>query len=228
MSSLNNLHDTTNPYLGFFHKGCKFGSCPKWQLRHNHVFLKDKLLLQQVAKGDEQAYKMLYDRYWEVLYRVAYCKVGSAEVAKELVQDLFVDLWFKRENLSNIKEARLYLIGALKYAVLDYIRKQTVRDKYVKEVMNTVLRNDFDCFENVSFNETQHIIFEQIEQLPLQCKKVFKLSRFEHLSVKDIAIRLELSPKTVENHIGRALRILKTGLKEQRAHLEVFILLFMW
>lgn len=190
--------------------------------------MNDKFLIQQVVEGDEKSFEMLYDRHWEMLFRIAHSKVGSIELAKEIVQDLFTDLWFKRENLINIKEVKPYLIGALKYTVLDHIRKQTVRDRYVKEVMNTVVRNGYDCFENVSFNETKNVVFEQIELLPVQCKKIFKLSRFEHLATKEIAFKLNLSPKTVENHIGRALKILKTNLKDHQVHLDVLIILFIW
>ena len=190
--------------------------------------LTDKDLIKKVAEGDEKSFELLYDTYWEILFRVAYNKVNSVEIAKELVQDLFTDIWYKRENLTNIKDVKPYLIGALKYTVLDYIRKQVVRDKYVKEVLNVALRNGYDCFDNVSFNETKNVIFDHIEKLPDQCRKVFKLSRFEHLSIKEIAARLDLSPKTVENHIGRALRILKANLKDDHIYMEVLILLFVW
>lgn len=190
--------------------------------------MEEKELIKKVAEGDELSFELLYDSYWEVLFKIAYNKLGSVEVAKELVQDLFTDLWFKRENLANVKGVKPYLIGALKYTVLDYIRKQIVRDKYVKEVMNSVVRNGYDCFENVSYNETKNIIFEHIDKLPAQCQKVFKLSRFEHLSVKDIATRLGLTPKTVENHIGRALRILKTNLKDNQVYFELLMILFVW
>ncbi|MEQ9286642.1 MAG: RNA polymerase sigma-70 factor [Cyclobacteriaceae bacterium] len=190
--------------------------------------MKDKDLILQVANGDERAFEALYNSYWELLFRIAYNKVQSVEISKELVQDLFTELWFKRENLNNIRDIKPYLIGALKYTVLDYIRKQTVRDRYVKEVINTMVRNDYDCFENVSYHETRNVIFEEIDRLPQQCKKVFKLSRFEHLPVKEIALKLSLSPKTVENHIGRALKILKANLKDNPAYLEAMVLLFVW
>ncbi len=174
----------------------------------------DLVLLDKVKQGDTRSFEALFERYWEPLYVTACNRLKDAEEAKEVVQDLFVSLWRRRTRLSIDTSLRAYLFSALKYAILDHMRAQIVREKYVKMIQRktTVQRNATE--EAVTYHELQRKVQEGIATLPTRCQQVFHLRRLEHLSVKEIAEKMSISPKTVENQLTKATKVLRMHLKE--------------
>ena len=172
------------------------------------------LLLDEIKQGDEKAFEKLYNTYWQSLLNAAIHRLGSQEIACEIIQDVFASLWQRRQELRITTSFSAYLHTALKYKVLDYIRSQRVRDRYVSEIKRVAVPFHNVTAETIAYRETNNVLHKKISQLPEKCRLIFNLSRFEHLSTREIADRLQISPKTVENQIGKALRLLRLSMKE--------------
>ncbi len=175
---------------------------------------RDDLELWQLAKvsDDSLAFAELHRRYSSRLYALAVRKTGNSEVSEDLVQDLFVHLWLQREGITIEKAFNLYLFSALKNRIISYLRKQIVQ--------HTVSLNDIDLEtlssqsanlvqEWLSLKEVQEIYARELANLPEKSKHVFEMSR-NGVPNKEIAQMLDLSEKTVEFHISKCLRVLRT------------------
>ena len=174
----------------------------------------DDLELWQLARvsDDSLAFAELHRRYSSRLYALAVRKTGNIEVSEDLVQDLFVHLWLQRAGIVIEKAFNLYLFSALKNRIISYLRKQITQ--------HTVSLNDIDLEtlssqsanlvqEWLSLKEVQEIYARELANLPEKSKHVFEMSR-SGVPNKEIAQLLDLSEKTVEFHISKCLRVLRT------------------
>jgi RNA polymerase sigma-70 factor (family 1) len=186
----------------------------------------ESTLILLLRQGDEEAFEILYNRYWEKLLTVAYHRIGSMEVAKELVQDVFANLWRRRQQLTIKTTFGAYIFSAMKYTVLDYIRAQVVKEKYVAAIKNAVHPTDNTTVDFIAYEELNRTLEQEIGKLPEKCGMVFRLSRMEHYSTKEIAEKLQISPKTVENQITKALKLLRVNLREFTTLLVLLFSLF--
>jgi RNA polymerase sigma-70 factor (family 1) len=175
--------------------------------------LTDEELLALLKNGHEEAFDFLYYRYRNKLIAIAYNRLKSKEAAEELVQDVFTDIWQKRFSLQLRNNLSSYLCTAIKYAVLDHIRKQKTKDKYVAEMIKTVDNVSPSIEEVLYVDELDYHLNKSIDTLPEKCKEVFILSRFEDYSVREIAEKLKISPDTAKYHIAQALKKLRVNLK---------------
>jgi RNA polymerase sigma-70 factor (family 1) len=162
--------------------------------------------------GDREAFRRLYDLYWEKLYVVAYRRLRDREVAEELVQNVFTNLWVRREKLAIEKSLSAYLGSSLKYEVLNHLRAQAVRERYAQE--HAPPEGVEFTQQQLSFEELYERMNREINKLPEKCRLVFTLSRMEGYSNQEIADELDISTKTVEAHMSKALKSLRTGLGE--------------
>ncbi len=173
----------------------------------------DETLLQELKRGSRQAFENLYLKYWDKLYSTVYKRIKDNAVAEEIVQDFFVSLWEKRETIVINSSFEGYIFTAVRYQVLNLIQKQIVRDNYKLQLHNYESASN-STLDQVYFNELNQIIEQEISQLPDKCQHVFRLSRQENLSIKEIALKLSISTKTVENHLTKALKLLRINLKD--------------
>lgn len=184
----------------------------------------ERSLIHLLQQGDEEAFEMLYNRHWEKLLTAAYHRTGSMETAKELVQDVFANLW-RRRNRLNIKTTfAAYIFSAMKYTVLDHIRSQAVKERYVKAIKKTAQETDNATLDFIAYKELNTLLEKEVNKLPEKCRMVFRLSRMEHYSTKEIAEKLQISPKTVENQLTKALKVLRTNLQEFTTFLALFFI----
>lgn len=171
----------------------------------------DSLLVSNMQSNDRAAFGKIYSRYWSKLYLSAYQILRNREAAEDIIQEIFVSLWLKREytlvdNLNN------YLFTAVRFQVFKAIRDGKMRADLLHDT--DLLVSAHNAENAFAEKEITQRLDESIEQLPQKCKEIFILSRKEHLSVKEIAERLNISPKTVENQITIALRRLRTDMGE--------------
>ena len=164
-----------------------------------------------MQSNDRAAFGRIYSRYWSKLYLSAYQILRNREAAEDIIQEIFVSLWLKREytlvdNLNN------YLFTAVRFQVFKAIRDGKMRTDLLHDT--DLLVSAHNAENAFAEKEITQRLDESIEQLPQKCKEIFILSRKEHLSVKEIAERLNISPKTVENQITIALRRLRTDMGE--------------
>ncbi|MGM9478748.1 RNA polymerase sigma-70 factor [Pedobacter sp. GSP4] len=171
----------------------------------------DSLLVSDMQSNDRSAFEKIYNKYWSKLYLSAYHILRNKEAAEDIIQEIFVSLWLKRAH-TTVDNLNNYLFTAVRFQVFKAIRDGKLRTDLLNETEELL---SYQNAEN-AFAEKEIInhLDKSIEQLPQKCREIFILSRKEHLSVKEIADRLNISPKTVENQITIALRRLRTDMGE--------------
>lgn len=173
----------------------------------------DKQLLHMLRDGDRKAFESIYKRYWPQLFDAAYKRIKSREIAEEIIQELFTYLWCKRKEIEIVHSFSTYMNVALKYKVFNYVRKEINKNKYIDSVKQIQTFN-YAVDESVLYNELNAVIEKEINNLPERCKQVFQLSRNENLTLKEIALKLDISISTVEKQVSKALKILRNNLKD--------------
>jgi RNA polymerase sigma-70 factor (family 1) len=170
-------------------------------------------LIDNLIQGDRNSFTIIYKKYWYKLYLIAYRKLKDREIAEELVQEIFVGLWEKRSN-SGIQSLERYLVCAMKYAVIDHIRCQITRNKYLEYYRAFVETDQSETEELIAMNDLASSLEIGLNSLPDKSQEVFRLSRMESWPVYKIASHLHLSEKGVEYHITKSLKTLRIVLKD--------------
>jgi RNA polymerase sigma-70 factor (ECF subfamily) len=183
---------------------------PNLNLTYNH--LSDLELFSLVKDENIEAFEVMYKRYWPELINAAYKRLQSRQKAEDIVQEIFISLYNKREVLEFTVSVKAYLSRALKFKVLNEFRSEQVRNTYIKsQFLSDLCKNDFA--KQIEAKELNSRVDKLLEQLPVKCRQVFNLSRNENMTNKEIALELNISVSTVEKHIGKALKILRANLK---------------
>lgn len=174
----------------------------------NH-HIPDEDLIQQLKNGEELAFNELYNRYWHKLYYVAHRLLKDTDAAEEIVQEVFLVLWKKRVQL-NIVCLQAYLAAMTRYAVYRYLsRMQLSRKKEQVVALKTAA-----AVEEIDLDNK--ILLEMIaglsNQLPEKCRLVFQYNKLMDQSLADVARKLNISEKTAEAHLTKALRIIRANV----------------
>lgn len=177
------------------------------------IFLeKHRQILNRVRLGDTQAFEELYQMFWEELLDSALRVLKDRANAEDIVQEIFISLWRKRESIQ-IKDIKAYLYSSVRYKVISHIRKEKI-SLSVFELTEQFHPYQNSTEEQADFRETRQIIETTIAKLPSKCQSVFRMSRFDHMSNKEIAEQLGLSVRTVDSHISNAINFLRANMKE--------------
>lgn len=174
--------------------------------------LSDIELILLWQKGEELAFEAIYKRYAVQLLSIAYQKVGERDIAEDIVQEVFITLFRNKEAADGISSLFAYLYVTLKNKILDAYRRDVLQRKYVHHVNTSFDEKENSPYFQIETRDLEKKLECEIERLPPQCGKVFKLSRQKHLSNKEIALQLGISENTVEQHMRKALRILRGNL----------------
>jgi RNA polymerase sigma-70 factor (ECF subfamily) len=172
-------------------------------------------LLSSLKNGEVNSFEIIYDRFANRLYQYTFRRVRNREVTEEIVQEIFVSLWKKRETLEITLSLDAWLFGAAKFSILTYIRSERVRRRYLAH-FTQFARQYFDnsSEELMDLKDLHENIENTISQLPEKCRTVFRLSRMEHEPIPRIAERMNISQRTVENYLSQALKHLRTSLSQ--------------
>lgn len=180
-------------------------------------------LLQLLAKDDEKAFTALYHRYWKKLFAVAYNRLPEVETAEDIVHDVFAGLWCNRRKLA-VEALENYLATATKYLVLAKIKSKIKERSFAATVDRmSVLEPPFEA--SLHYKQVLALVQQEVERLPEKCRLVFECSRQEGLTAKQIAGHFQLSQKTVENQLNKALKRLKPL---GRTFLTLLLVSFSW
>jgi len=175
--------------------------------------INDKLLLQKLKKGDVSALEHIFDSYYTDICRYLLLYINNSMVVEGIVQELFIYIWEKREELHIHTSIESYLYNASKYKALNHLRNEKkqkeIREKVTKQQATSANLSE----EIVEADELKQIIENAVNLLPNKCQKIFRLSREDNLTNKEIASLLNLSVKTVENQMGTALKKLRVYLR---------------
>lgn len=166
-----------------------------------------------MKNGDAEAFKALYDRYWEPLYLKA-CQRVDKDEAKDMVQEVMTTLWRRRKDIFTFEDGKIgrYLFTAVKYRVITHYAytADEVRHPHLFDVLT-----DEAAVNSLEVRELSELIESEINRLPARMQQVFRLSREDDLSIADIARRLNLSEQTVKNQLTEALKRLRTSIQSR-------------
>lgn len=182
--------------------------------------------LRLLSGGSEQGFKMIYDRYARGIYAASLKILQSQELAEDIVQDVFMRIWKNPERFAHVEDLRPYLFKVSKYACLRKFKIMSREMQANKEYLHRkdVANNDVDDYINEK--EYSELVKQAVEKLPPQQKRVFKLVREEGLSHEATAMELHLSPATVNNHIGLAVKFVNDQVMKKIISLACFWFLF--
>ena len=171
----------------------------------------DQELLALLKQGAHQAFTEIYDRYWSKMLAIAYNHTKDKSAAQEIVQELFIGIWNRREKLE-IQTLGNYLATAVKFSVFKQIEKERRR----REIEHVQYAPDSyaDEEQKIEARFLQEYISGQVEQLPEKCRMVFNYSRVQHMTIPEIAAKMGISEKTVEGHLTKGLKTIKLNLKD--------------
>ena len=171
------------------------------------------ILIQHLKDGVESAYEVLFKTFYKELVVYANRYLYNMDVSKEVVQDLFVKLYEKRKKLAINSSLKAYLFRSVQNKCINYINAQKIRNKYTETAKNNQVEVDTPIDKSIDLAELENALYAAIGELPPKCRMIFKMNRFEGYSNQEIAERLDLSKRTVETQITKALRALRTKLR---------------
>ena len=175
-------------------------------------------LIKKLKEGDHQAYKYICDHYYALMGAIAYEYVEDYYISQNIVEDVMMSMWEKREQLTISTSVKSYLLTSVRNKCIDYLRGQS-REAEVFSLESEVGSSscyipDQEMFEQIVLSELEEKIEEIIQSMPEECKKVFLLSRYGDKSYTEIADELNISVNTVKYHIKKALCLFREELKD--------------
>jgi RNA polymerase sigma-70 factor (ECF subfamily) len=176
--------------------------------------LEDKLTIKKFKEGDAAAFDALYHQYSKKIYNFSYGLLKDRDTANEILQEVFVHLWQKRDQIDIALSFENYIFTIAYNSVRKYYRRKSIENKvrcYLSDHSSDISEN---TDRDIIYNELLELAYREIEKLPHKQKVVYKLSRQEGMKIKQIASLLNISPRTVENHLSKALKFLKEELSE--------------
>ncbi len=167
-----------------------------------------------LANDSEYAFKHLYDRYSNRVYKLAMRYLKSAELSQEIVQDVFLKLWFERKNIKSDRPLEAWLITVAKNKLINQFKKLTYEWNMRKNFKTESCTEVYEVEAKLMTAEYNKYFRITINQLPQMQKQVFEFAKIEGLSHNEIATRLKISPLTVKTHMARAMEKIKKSLKQ--------------
>lgn len=184
--------------------------------------------IHKLQKGDQKAFRSFFEAFYPKLMALA-CRFVETQIARDLVQDVFLTYWEQRLTVQ-IENLQAYLYKSLKNKCLDYLRHQEVVEDYEARIRIAEARVDFinnttdtnDVFAGVSSRNIYDLIEQSVKKLPPKCEQAFRLCYFHDIPQKEVAEIMNLSVRTVERHVRRAVLFLRSDLDK----ILIFIFMF--
>ncbi|MBL7719924.1 MAG: RNA polymerase sigma-70 factor [Flavipsychrobacter sp.] len=183
-----------------------------------------KSTINPTAVDRDLAFEQAFREHFKALHAYAFTIIKDGDDAEEIVQNVFVKLWERREQLGQIDSLKAYLYRATYNDSLNYLKHNKVKAAYETYAKATGSDRN-DPVDTLSTRELQAKIDKALNELPEQCRTIFQMSRFEELKYREIADQLGLSVKTIENQMGKALKVLREKLADCLPLLFLFIFL---
>lgn len=174
----------------------------------------DKAIASGIIKGDREAFSVFFNTYKRRVYYFSLKYLGNPDESEELVQSVFVSIWEHRRLIDKNKSLRNYLYRSVVNAIYNTLKKRATRRAYmIKEL--TKPETTSDPYDQIFFNDLRERLDDLIGSLPPQQQKIFNYRRQEGLSFEEIARKLNISVRTVENQMHRATRLLKNLFRSE-------------
>lgn len=169
----------------------------------------EQILLTRLCRGDIEALDTLYMRYAPRVRDFAFRFLKNETEAEDITQDIFLQMWEKRSLMGQVSSIRAYLFRMTRNAIFNRFKRSRMHLQYIRQAETRLPESSSDPGKRITAEDLLEMIELAIENLPEQCRKVFKMSRFEHMSYNEIAQTLGISPHTVQFHISEALTRLR-------------------
>jgi RNA polymerase sigma-70 factor (family 1) len=180
---------------------------------HTHLIMDDLQLINAIAQRDKRVFEVLYKKYYQQLFAVAYRYIGHTQIAEEIVHDVFIIIWNKAEQLNIQYSMKSYLFKSVVNTSLNFLKKEknehAKQEAYISVQDEATINDEVVEADEILLKNLEHAL----EMLPEKCRQVMYLSRFGKLKQQEIAMQMDISIKTVKNH-------LTYGFQKLREHLE--------
>ena len=186
----------------------------------------DSKLWKQITKNNENAFNMVFDKYFFLLCNFCYNIINEVEVAEEVVSDVFIKLWLNRHSIQIKTGLKPYLFKATKNTALNYLR-QSKPNVSIDEINEKDLISNINTDSELIHNEIYNELMQMLNSLPPQQNLIFRMHKLDGLSQAEIAETLSISLKTVQNHIYLALKYLTEKWTAQQYELYMFVILML-
>jgi len=183
----------------------------------------DLIYDSELVQGNELAFEKIFKIYYKPLCHYAYSFLNDGAEAEEVVQNTFVKIWERRTTIQVQTSVKAYLYSMVRNSCLNVIKHEKVKQEFAQDHQYVTEKARPAVEEKMISNDLESKIYEAMRALPEQCRLVFQLSRFEELKYQEIADQLEISVKTVENQMGKALKTMRLHLKEYLVLVLLFI-----
>lgn len=181
----------------------------------------DGTLVRLLSQSEEGAFTELYNRYWKQMVTLAYVKLGNTSDAKEVVQEVYVDFWNRREKLQIQTSFETYLAGSVKFQIIRFLSRANRRNEVEEHA--PLNQKDTSTQDWLDYQALKEVIEASVSQLPSKCQLVYRLSREQGLSLPEIAGELNISPKTAEAHLTKALKTVRGSLGSSFGLFHIFL-----
>ena len=176
----------------------------------------EKKWVERIRQSDATVFRLLFDRYYVQLSSFATEYVKSYDAGREVAQEVFIKIWASRESFSVEGSLKPYLYRAVYHQALNYIEKESRRRQYEQQAVNEEEASTDQADDLLLASEVRIAIREAVRQLPPKRNLVFVLHRQHGLSIKEVALVLNVSPKTVENQMTEAMKFLRDKLNQKK------------
>ena len=191
---------------------------------NNQKDITDVDLVHRIKYGEKNAYQKLFERYAPKIYQFSLSYLKNEADAEELVQDVFLKIWEKREILDSSQNIKAYIFKIAVNTIYDFIRRKNIESAFNDFAKVNFNKSSNDTWDTIIYEEMQVTLNELITKMPEQRRRIFRLSKTKGLTNDEIAKKLNLSKRTVENQLYRAILFLKEHLKNE----SVFAILFFY
>ncbi|WP_207425019.1 RNA polymerase sigma factor [Pedobacter sp. SYSU D00535] len=171
-------------------------------------------LIAGIISGDKEAFSEFYNRNWEFLYQFAISRLKDTDEAKDVVQEIFVTAWLKKEQLESVENIRAYLLTMVKHETIRKISHALRLQEKITHYHEYVLPSFVLPDDHAAYKELVSILDREIENLPDRQREIYRLNKEQELSIQEIAAQLNLSSQTVKNQLGLAKKRLRTAASE--------------
>ena len=170
----------------------------------------NKLLCVHLKSGNQKAFKTLFEQYWEAMFLKANSIIRDREVAQDIVQEIWIKLWNQREKLE-ISNFESYIFRSVSYGCFKYLRDNKFTTSQL-QIIDSLSVSNPDVDDQHNLEATQKVIDKSLEELSPRCQEIFTLSRLEDMPNEEIAVKLGISRRSVENQVSLALKVIRKHL----------------
>lgn len=184
----------------------------------------EKALLEEIARGNENAFRTLYDGYFHRISAYIFKLCKSPAATEEIVQDIFLKIWENRQSLVSVNTPEAYIFSMVRNKTIDYLRRLAKETNLIHVLKEQVQASSNEIEDKLNAEDLHCLIEEALQQLSSQKREIFRLSRTEGLDHDEIAEAMHLSKSTVKNHLSQTLQHVREHITP-KANPESFLLL---